>query len=567
MGDYYCTNCYADLEDQPGFDPSEGIWTCTECGKLLTGDDFPSGDRFEDVVWFCDNCNAILNKQYGFSDTDDTWTCTECGYMNSITEDDIWEDEHKCPCCGANLKKQADYNEYDNDYTCDECDSVLHRDYSGEEFSVVDDRDLCPNCNAYLKNQCGYSDCDYDWTCSECDAELHREYTSDQYSVVEGKNLCPNCGANLKNQEEYDEEDTEYTCDECKTVLHRDYSSDEFSVDDETAQGICPNCKADLNEQYDYDEYDDDDWTCTACGAELHRDNCDEPYSVVEEENLCPCCGANLYKQSGYSEYSYDWTCCKCDTELHRDDFDEEFDIVEEEESDNIDSTSRKHYFYSSDETTHQNVSSKTSTKNNASNNESKVENDSHPLRLLSKREVRKKRAKAFLLKKKKITLGYSSSELEGKRADEVYAILHNSGFKYIKSVELNDVYVDTPFSENEVEKVDINWQSKFEKNCEFPYDSNVIISIHKKREIVIPFSASSVKNVDHEKVCARLDALGFTEIYTYPIKDLVTGWITKNGSVDRIVINGINKFKKGSVFKFDAKIIICYHTFKKKSV
>ena len=253
-------------------------------------------------------------------------TCTQIAKTYNTTAPSIsgmctalWEDEHKCPCCGANLKKQADYNEYDNDYTCDECDSVLHRDYSGEEFSVVDDRDLCPNCNAYLKNQCGYSDSDYDWTCSECDAELHREYTSNQYSVVEDKNLCPNCGtsllkqseysedlidhtcsecdavlhreynwiefsvvdkkdicpncgANLKNQEEYDEEDTDYTCDECKTVLHRDYSSDEFSVDDETAQGICPNCKADLNEQYDYDEYDDDDWTCTACGAELHRD-------------------------------------------------------------------------------------------------------------------------------------------------------------------------------------------------------------------------------------------------------------------------------------------------------
>lgn len=32
MGDYYCTNCGADLEDQFGFDPDSGHWTCTECG-------------------------------------------------------------------------------------------------------------------------------------------------------------------------------------------------------------------------------------------------------------------------------------------------------------------------------------------------------------------------------------------------------------------------------------------------------------------------------------------------------------------------------------------------------
>ena len=88
--EYFCPNCDAILNDQPGFDPSEGYWKCTECGQMLTGDDIYDGEYFEGIVWFCDNCGALLNKQSGFSDTYGSWLCTECYHRNSITEDDIF---------------------------------------------------------------------------------------------------------------------------------------------------------------------------------------------------------------------------------------------------------------------------------------------------------------------------------------------------------------------------------------------------------------------------------------------------------------------------------------------
>lgn len=78
---YYCPNCNADVEDQFGFDPSNGIWTCTECGQFLMDDDIADGDTYEGVAWFCDNCNALLKRQSGFSDSDEIWTCTECGHI------------------------------------------------------------------------------------------------------------------------------------------------------------------------------------------------------------------------------------------------------------------------------------------------------------------------------------------------------------------------------------------------------------------------------------------------------------------------------------------------------
>ena len=61
------------------------------------------------------------------------------------------------------------------------------------------------------------------------------------------------------------------------------------------------------------------------------------------------------------------------------------------------------------------------------------------------------------------------------------------------------------------------------------------------------------------------LSSLGFTEIQTLPIKDLVTGWVTKNGSVENVVIDGRTYFKKNMVFKYDVIITVYYHTFKKR--
>ena len=183
---------------------------------------------------------------------------------------------------------------------------------------------------------------------------------------------------------------------------------------------------------------------------------------------------------------------------------------------------------------------------------------------MLSKSEVRKKRVKAFFFKKKMLPVGFSSNSLKGKNVEEVYTILHNCGFKHIKRTEVKDIYVNSPYREDEVAKVEFNGKSQFEANSEFSYDTNVLISVHRKIEITIPFSASSLRKQNYKEVCAKLSSLGFTEIYTSPIKDLVTGWITKDGSVEKVLINESSSFKKNMVFKYDVSITVNYHTFKK---
>ena len=91
--EFFCTNCGAVLNEQFGFDPDAGHWSCTECGTMLMGDDVYGGERFENVSWFCDNCGAFLNEQAGFSDLNSSWCCTECGYENEIDESEIYASE------------------------------------------------------------------------------------------------------------------------------------------------------------------------------------------------------------------------------------------------------------------------------------------------------------------------------------------------------------------------------------------------------------------------------------------------------------------------------------------
>ena len=42
-----------------------------------------------------------------------------------------------------------------------------------------------------------------------------------------------------------------------------------------------------------------------------------------------------------------------------------------------------------------------------------------------------------------------------------------------------------------------------------------------------------------------ELEACGFTNISLLPIRDLIKGWFVKDGSVEEVIINGKDSFKK----------------------
>lgn len=48
------------------------------------------GEKFPNIDWYCDDCDAYLNDQPGFDDHCGVWICTECGCENEISEDQIF---------------------------------------------------------------------------------------------------------------------------------------------------------------------------------------------------------------------------------------------------------------------------------------------------------------------------------------------------------------------------------------------------------------------------------------------------------------------------------------------
>lgn len=182
MSEYYCPHCGADLEEQLGFNPQEGYWTCTECGQFLTDPESTDPNaQYYGVDWFCDGCGAYLNKQRGFSDWDSTWTCTECGYINRISEDEIYESE-------------KDYHENNtNDWAdTDNLDDTDDDNGYGEEWQYDNPR-RCEYCNRLLNMQYGYSDQRESFTCEKCghynvwsnDEEEENENSSFDFSSAE----------------------------------------------------------------------------------------------------------------------------------------------------------------------------------------------------------------------------------------------------------------------------------------------------------------------------------------------------------------------------------------------
>ncbi len=80
--------------------------------------------------------------------------------------------------------------------------------------------------------------------------------------------------------------------------------------------------------------------------------------------------------------------------------------------------------------------------------------------------------------------------------------------------------------------------------------------------KIRVNYTSDDFKGSNYEDVIDQLTKEGFTNIKTEKKEDLILGWLTKDGEVESVSINGVTVFSSGSRFLPDAEIIITYHTF-----
>lgn len=178
-------------------------------------------------------------------------------------------------------------------------------------------------------------------------------------------------------------------------------------------------------------------------------------------------------------------------------------------------------------------------------------------------RKQRNKRIKAFFFNKKNLVLEFATSDLVGDNVDSVVEEIKEAGFNNYKTVPIKDIYVGSTKYVGEVEQIVINGQSWLAEGTMVPYDAEIVITFHVKKEFEFPYSARQMIKRDFDQLASELVDIGFTEVYTLPLKDLTTGWIKKERAVQQVLIEGIDAIKKGMPVEHDKKITIQYHSFK----
>lgn len=152
-------------------------------GNIVGG--FLSSLGGSDVEWYCDDCNAKLNDQPGFTTDYPTWECAECGHDNDVTSTNLYDShEHyqevmgipRCPACGNMVQGDAPDATYW--FNCTGCPERFYLE-NGELISPFDKS----------RRSTGR-------TCERCQRELRGYFTApwedggNRYGYVE----CASCG-------------------------------------------------------------------------------------------------------------------------------------------------------------------------------------------------------------------------------------------------------------------------------------------------------------------------------------------------------------------------------------
>lgn len=184
----------------------------------------------------------------------------------------------------------------------------------------------------------------------------------------------------------------------------------------------------------------------------------------------------------------------------------------------------------------------------------------------IKKEQRKEKRRRAWgVLTGKKLEAGISSSGCKEMMLESAVRHFEGQGFYNISTVAIEDLPFERIAKEGTVEGVVINNIDSFEMVTLFPINAKIGITYHKLQRIEFPMTSRNAKKKQIADVVEMLRDAGFVNIEQTVIRDLSTGWIVKDGSVESISIDGRSDFKRGERIRLDAHIVISYHTYKKK--
>lgn len=83
--------------------------------------------------------------------------------------------------------------------------------------------------------------------------------------------------------------------------------------------------------------------------------------------------------------------------------------------------------------------------------------------------------------------------------------------------------------------------------------------------EAKTPSGSSFYEGSDYQEAVDDFTEKGFKNIKTEKIEDLITGWLTKDGEVESVSVDGDKDYSPGDWYSENVEVIITYHTFPKE--
>ncbi|MCL2298811.1 MAG: hypothetical protein FWC27_01535 [Firmicutes bacterium] len=157
-------------------------------------------------------------------------------------------------------------------------------------------------------------------------------------------------------------------------------------------------------------------------------------------------------------------------------------------------------------------------------------------------------------------TVPMAAESIVGMDCAQAVAALENVGFVNVNAVVSNTVLAEKLPENNTVELIDINGSSSFAQGDRFPKNAAIVIPYHVI--LLAPAAAGDYKGKNYADVIKDLADVGFVDIQTEVIDDLITGWLKKDGAVETVAIAGNAAFPKGTAFSRNAAIKVTFHTF-----
>lgn len=164
----------------------------------------------------------------------------------------------------------------------------------------------------------------------------------------------------------------------------------------------------------------------------------------------------------------------------------------------------------------------------------------------------------------KLIPIGYSESDLIGLNYGEVVQILREKGFENISTKEISNLSLSEEDQSFLVTNITLEILDDFNANTKYLCYMPITIEYHTLKLYSAPITSKDAKRMNYNDIVSQFIGAGFVNIKTDVKYDLITGWITDDGAVESITINGSEDFDCYNEFRPDAEVIITYHALKK---